>query len=119
MARVLFFPTDHDRTWRSERNRSLKRTVFCCFAIVLTVCCGGFSAFGQTILIKGSESVELSMMTYNIHAGLGGPGQSLPAAEGLEKVAAVIEANRPDILFAQEVMRFDELVQYIDEFVWL
>ncbi|MHC4442870.1 MAG: immunoglobulin domain-containing protein [Planctomycetota bacterium] len=59
---------------------------------------------------------SLSMMTYNIKAAI----NLGPAEQGLEKIAQVIEAaGKPDVLMLQEVMRFDPLVDYIDEFQWL
>ncbi len=59
---------------------------------------------------------SLSMMTYNIQAAI----HLGPAEQGLEKIAQVIEAaGKPDVLMLQEVMRFDPLVDYIDEFQWL
>jgi len=59
---------------------------------------------------------SLSFMTYNIKSGI----NLGPAAEGLEKIAQVIEkAGKPDVLMLQEVMRYDPLVDNIDEFQWL
>jgi endonuclease/exonuclease/phosphatase family metal-dependent hydrolase len=65
----------------------------------------------------GVEPVELSVMTYNIKAAT--HRTDLTTEENLEAIAQVIEAYDPDILFAQEVMRFDPLVDNIDEFEWL
>ena len=59
---------------------------------------------------------SLNMMTYNIKAAI----NLGPAEQGLEKIAQVIEAaGKPDVLMLQEVMRFDSVVDYIDEFEWL
>ena len=59
---------------------------------------------------------SLSFMTFNIQAAI----HLGPAEPGLEKIAQVIEtAGKPDVLMLQEVMRFDPLVDNIDEFQWL
>jgi endonuclease/exonuclease/phosphatase family metal-dependent hydrolase len=61
------------------------------------------------------KAAPLKVMTYNIKAAR----HQLPAEQGLELIAQVIEADKPDILLLQEVMRFDPYVDYIDEFQWL
>jgi endonuclease/exonuclease/phosphatase family metal-dependent hydrolase len=72
------------------------------------------------ISVEGTElrSIQLSMMTYNAQAGIH-HAATLPTAENLEMIAKVIEKESLDILFAQEVMRFDPLVDNFDEFEWL
>lgn len=61
------------------------------------------------------EAGSVSLMTYNIKAAR----NLLPAEQGLELIAQVIETRKPDVLLLQEVMRFDPYVDYIDEFQWL
>jgi len=72
------------------------------------------------------EAVTLSLMTYNIQAARHSTHRNktrtkkpLSVAQDLEKIATVIEKNKPDVLFMQEVMRFDRYVENIDEFEWL
>ena len=67
------------------------------------------------------DSITLSLMTYNIQAARHSTHTSTPLStvQDLEKIAAVIEKNKPDVLFLQEVMRFDRYVENIDEFDWL
>jgi len=72
------------------------------------------------------NSIMLSLMTYNIQAARHSTHtkkthmkKPLSVAQDLEKIATVIEKNKPDVLFLQEVMRFDRYVENIDEFEWL
>lgn len=57
-------------------------------------------------------------MTYNIRAGIN-MAPDVPTLQNLEFIAQIIENDKPDILFLQEVMRFDSLASNIDEFVWM
>jgi len=75
---------------------------------------------------KEADSITLTLMTYNIQAALHSTHtkktrakKPLSVAQDLEKIATVIEKNKPDVLFLQEVMRFDRYVENIDEFEWL
>jgi endonuclease/exonuclease/phosphatase family metal-dependent hydrolase len=70
----------------------------------------------QVVLADEFHLCSLSTMTYNVRAAI----NLGSAAQGLEKIARTIEvAGKPDVLMLQEVMRFDPLVDYIDEFQWL
>ena len=94
----------------------MRRTSLLCALFTCLACAVGIeAASGSPDPIVVSDPITLSMMTYNIKAAR----QSHPAAEGLEKIAQLIEQDRPDILLAQEVMRFDPYVDDIDEFEWL
>ena len=70
----------------------------------------------QVVRADDFDFCSLSFMTYNIKSAI----NLGPAEQGLEKIAQVIEqAGKPDVLMLQEVMRFDPLVDDIDEFQWL
>jgi endonuclease/exonuclease/phosphatase family metal-dependent hydrolase len=59
------------------------------------------------------SDVTLNVLTFNIHSGLG------PHGLGLEQVAREIESWDPDIVLMQEVDRFRNHSQGIDEPAWL
>lgn len=65
------------------------------------------------------DSVEVKVMTYNIRIGVGGEKEHLPAIEGLEKVAKVIELFDPDILLVQEIEQEATRSQFINQIHWL
>lgn len=80
---------------------------------------------GQPATPPTTNGATLSLMTYNIQAARHSTHTKktrrppLSVAQDLEKIATVIEKNKPDVLFLQEVMRFDRYVENIDEFEWL
>ena len=90
-------------------NRKMKRIAL--FIIFFITC---FSFFSPA----RAETVEISVMTYNIKAATH-QAVTLSTEQNLEMIAEVIEKDKPDVLFLQEVMRFDPLVDDIDEFQWL
>ncbi len=63
--------------------------------------------------------IPVKVMTYNIHGGRGGPEEDVPALEGLERVAKIVEKHRPDLLLVQEIERGAERSQKVDEILWL
>jgi len=63
--------------------------------------------------------IPVKVMTYNIHGGRGGPEEDVPALEGLERVAKIVEKHRPDLLLVQEIERGAERSQKVDEIQWL
>ncbi len=63
--------------------------------------------------------IPVKVMTYNIHGGRGGPKDAIPALEGLERVAKIVEKHRPDLLLIQEIERGAERSQKVDEILWL
>lgn len=90
-------------------------------AAILVAVCGSSCAASEA-----PDSVTLTLMTYNIqaarhstHTNKTRAKKPLSVAQDLEKIATVIEKNKPDVLFLQEVMRFDRYVENIDEFEWL
>lgn len=90
---------------------------------VVGVSCGNTT---QTDRPKPPDSITLNLMTFNIqaarhstHTNKTRTKKPLSVAQDLEKIATVIEKNKPDVLFLQEVMRFDRYVENIDEFAWL
>lgn len=78
--------------------------------ILCVSCAGFFEGFGRK---------TLTVMSYNIRVGVGGEEERLPAAEGLEKVARVIERYAPDVLLVQEIDKGAERTQGLNEVDWL
>lgn len=99
----------------------MNQTLFRLAGIFLSVV--GMSCVGtsQPVPTKAPDFITLSLMTYNIQAARHSTHTAKPlsTAQDLEKLAQVIEKNKPDVLFLQEVMRFDRYVDNIDEFEWL
>ncbi len=91
-------------------------------SLVLLACCaavlGGCLLFA-TGCAEATDALTLRVMTYNIRVGVGGEVTRLPATEGLEKVARVIEKYKPDLLLIQEIEKGAERTQGLDEVNWL
>jgi endonuclease/exonuclease/phosphatase family metal-dependent hydrolase len=49
---------------------------------------------------------QLRVMTWNVHGGMGGPGEFGASTSDLDELADVIRRERPDIVLLQEVDRF-------------
>lgn len=70
-------------------------------------------------LLEIPPGKTVTVMSYNIRVGVGGGEERLPAAEGLEKVARVIERYAPDVLLVQEIDKGAERTQGLNEVDWL
>ena len=66
---------------------------------------------------EGPES--LRVMTWNIHAGYGGPESSAGGAAQLERLARDIERAHPDVVVMQEVTDYRQANGHIDQTQWL
>jgi endonuclease/exonuclease/phosphatase family metal-dependent hydrolase len=103
----------------------MTHTCFCLAAILNVI--GGMNGvgLGQPATAPTTNGATLRLMTYNIQAARHSTHTnktrrpSLSVVQDLEKIATVIEKEKPDVLFLQEVMRFDRYVDNIDEFEWL
>jgi endonuclease/exonuclease/phosphatase family metal-dependent hydrolase len=49
---------------------------------------------------------RVKVMTYNLHGGMGGPGEFRASSAELDELAEVIRREQPDVLLLQEVDRF-------------
>lgn len=49
------------------------------------------------------EREQVKAMTFNVHGGMGGLDELLASSEDLDRVAAVIRRERPDVVMLQEV----------------
>ena len=52
------------------------------------------------------ERERVKVMTYNVHGGMGGPGEFGSSEEELDQLADVIRREQPDVLLLQEVDSF-------------
>ena len=98
----------------SRRKRLVPWLLSALLALVLSITWMSYPG-----LLDAPENPTLTVMSYNIRVGVGGGAQRLPAAEGLEKVARVIERYKPDVLLVQEIEKGAERTQGLNEVDWL
>lgn len=49
---------------------------------------------------------KVKVMTWNIHGGMGGPGEFFSSSEEMDRLAEVVRREQPDVLLLQEVDEF-------------
>lgn len=87
--------------------------------VLLGLFLGGVGCQAGKEVSTASSATPVKIMTYNIHGGRGGIEKEIPAEEGLERVAQLVEKYRPDLLLVQEIEQGAERSRMIDEVQWL
>lgn len=67
--------------------------------------------------VASTEVVDrerMKVMTWNVHGGMGGPGEFGSSDAELDRLANVIRRERPDVLLLQEVDRFATRSNHVD-----
>lgn len=88
-------------------------------SLVITSCSGTKQFVTEQPTEQAEAYMDITVMTYNIHAGTGVKENRLPAAEAMEKMAAIIKEHNPDILLVQEIDKGANRSQYMDEVSWI
>ena len=93
-------------------------------SLVFTVLLSALFVVGLQAAVLAEKACEsgfadVRVMTYNIRVGVGGAAERLPAEEGLEKVARIVEQCNPDVLLIQEIEKGAKRSGYVDEVTWL